>query len=165
MPVNALNIASFFVEKGVSPLQLQKLLYYAQVWYFVKHNDRLFDDDIKAWKFGPVAPNIWQSFKYMRRTDPIPADRLKYHPTPNHLVDHLQQVWNAYGHLSGSQLVDLTHNELPWKMSRIGLLNSEPSSKPVKISHSTTRDYVLTDGKIPVVLSQPSWGEYSNQHH
>lgn len=44
--INVLNIASFFVKKGVSPLQLQKLLYYAQVWFFVKHGNRLFFSDI-----------------------------------------------------------------------------------------------------------------------
>ena len=165
-PTSTFNIASFFVKKGVSPLQLQKLLYYAQVWYFVKTNDLLFLDDIKAWKYGPVIPDVWHSFKYIRRTDMIPKDRLIDNKVPSLIVDHLNQIWDAYGSLSASQLVDQTHSELPWIMSRIGLLNSQPSTKSVTINKSTTKDFFLDlDGKIPVLSSQPSTGHYSNQHY
>lgn len=161
---SAIDIASFFVKKGVSPLQLQKLLYYAQVWFFVKTNRWLFSDEIKAWKYGPVVPDIWQRFKYMRRTDIIPHDRLAHKDYPGQFNDHLQQVWDAYGHLTGSQLVDLSHGELPWQSSRIGLLNNQPSRNPVVIDKNTTKDFMLNDGKIPFISPQPSRGNYSNRH-
>lgn len=161
---NVLNIASFFVGKGVSPLKLQKLLYYSKVWFFVKTGKDLFYQDIKAWIYGPVVPDIWQKFKYIRRTDIIPSDRLDDYPVPSHVIPHLEEVWDVYGHLSGSQLVDLTHKELPWRMSRIGYLGSQPSSKPVVISKTTTSNYILTDGKIPEVCSKLSLGIYSNKH-
>ena len=161
---NVLNIASFFVKRGVSPLKLQKLLYYAQVWFFVKHNNRLFSSDIKAWKYGPVVPDIWQLFKFIRRTDRIPPKKLDYYITPHELTNHLQEVCDAYSHLSGSQLVDLTHNELPWKLSRIGLLSDQPSNKPVIIFTQTTREFILDNGKIPYIPPKPSRGDYSDQH-
>ena len=162
--INVLNTASFFVKKGVSPLQLQKLLYYAQVWFFVKHGNRLFFSDIKAWKYGPVVPEIWQLFRFIRRTDGIPRNKLDDYNPPSAFTSHLQEVWDAYGHLSGSQLVDLTHSELPWKLSRIGLLSDQPSSKPVIISKRTTREFILDHGKIPFIPATSSRGEYSNQH-
>lgn len=165
MSVSALTIASFFVQRGVSPLKLQKLLYYAQVWYFVKSGGKLFLDDIKAWVYGPVVPEIWQEFKYMRRTDTIPQNRLPYIELPDDISYHLNEVWISYGHLSGSQLVDLTHNEDPWRLSRIGLLSHAPSKKPVIIDKNTTANYKLIEGKIPYVHSKPSRGQYSNQHY
>ena len=164
MPVSALEIASFFVQRGVSPLKLQKLLYYAQVWYFVKFGNKLFSDDIKAWVFGPVVPATWQEFKYMRRTSTIPQNRIPDFQPSDDIANHLKEVWDSYGHLSGAQLVDLTHSEDPWRLSRIGLLSQDPSKKPVVIDKNTTANYKLINGKIPYVDSKPSWGQYSNQH-
>ena len=160
----AIDIASFFVNKGVSPLQFQKLLYYAQVWYFVKTNHWLFSDEIKAWKYGPVTPDVWQYFKYMRMTDIIPTHKLSHRNLPVQFNEHLQEVWDAYGHLTCSQLVDLSHRELPWQSSHIGPLSRQPSRKPVVINKNTTRDYVLRNGKIPFVDSTPSHGNYSNKY-
>ncbi|MEM6738388.1 MAG: type II toxin-antitoxin system antitoxin SocA domain-containing protein [Bacteroidota bacterium] len=162
MATDVLNIASFFVRKGVSPLQLQKLLYYSQVWYVVKENEKLFDQDIKAWIYGPVVAEIWENFRYIKRTSIIPKDRLDSFDTPLLYVDHLEEVWYSYGHLSGSQLVDLTHSELPWRSSRIGLLKNQPSHRPVIINEETLKYYNLVNGRIPFIPPTFSRGEYSN---
>lgn len=162
---NVFSVASFFVQKGVSPLQLQKLLYYSQVWFFVKNDKKLFNDQIKAWIYGPVVPKVWQTFKYMRRTDQIPTDRLSNFQVDSDLIDHLDQIWKSYGHLSGSQLVDLTHNELPWRTSRTGLLDNQPSITPVIINKKTTINYRIDkNGNIPIVsIKDKSLGIYSSK--
>jgi uncharacterized phage-associated protein len=152
MSHNALNISSFFIAKGVSPLKLQKLLYYSQLWYFERRGERLFNDEIRAWIYGPVVSDVWHHFKWMKRSSQIPTGRA---PIPVLLTStqqyHLDQVWEAYGHLSGSELVDLTHNETPWKVSRKGLLTDQPSQRAVIIDKNTTKDFHLVNGVIPRV--------------
>lgn len=160
----ALQIASFYIDKGVSPLKLQKLLYYSQVWWYVKTNKFLFKDIVRAWIYGPVVPDVWSEFKYMKRTAIIPKFRL----TPYDLrgiEDHLIDVWNKYGSLTGSDLVDLTHSEAPWLDARQGVLHNEPSTNSININKITTSEFVLNlDGTIPYPKDQDasSRGRYSN---
>lgn len=60
----ALDLSKYIISKCVrdghpiSNLQLQKILYYIQV-YFLKHDNIAFPDAIEAWQFGPVVPNIY----------------------------------------------------------------------------------------------------------
>jgi len=159
----ALDIASFFIKKGVSPLKLQKLLYYSQVWFFIKKNDKLFQDKIQAWIYGPVIYDVWNNFKYMKRSVLIPYNRAINLDFTDEITFHLQDVWDAYGHLSGADLVDLTHSDLPWKNSRKGLLNDQPSDNEVLIDKDTISDFVLDPiDKIPVINKGNSLGHYSN---
>lgn len=60
----ALNLSKYIVNKCVadnhpiSNLQLQKILYYIQE-DFVRRGELAFSDDIEAWQFGPVVPNVY----------------------------------------------------------------------------------------------------------
>ena len=46
----------------ISNLQLQKILYYLQV-YFIQHEGiPLFEDEIEAWQFGPVIPEVYYEY-------------------------------------------------------------------------------------------------------
>lgn len=38
----------------VSPMKLQKLVYFAPGWYLALFNKPLIDERVEAWKFGPV---------------------------------------------------------------------------------------------------------------
>ena len=164
MNYNALEISTFFIKKGVSPLKLQKLLYYSQLWFFVKNEKKLFTDRINAWIYGPVVHDVWSEFKYIKRTSEIPKKRMdSMFCDVSNVDNHLEDVWNAYGHLTGGDLVDLTHSESPWKNSRKGLLKNTPSNKEVLINSDTTIDFFLTkNNTIPIANSKNSFGNYSN---
>ena len=45
----------------ISNLQLQKILYYIQKDYLIR-DSIAFSDDIEAWQFGPVVPNVYYHF-------------------------------------------------------------------------------------------------------
>ncbi len=66
--MQALNLAKYIVTKCVkedypiSNLQLQKILYYIQVWFLQNTRDVAFSDDIEAWQFGPVIPEVYYFF-------------------------------------------------------------------------------------------------------
>ncbi|MCO7721944.1 DUF4065 domain-containing protein [Myroides odoratimimus] len=162
----ALDISNFFISKGgVSPLKLQKLLYYSQVWYFVKKKNSLFSDNIGAWVYGPAIYNVWSNFRFMKRSSDIPKFRAKEINFPNNTLSHLEDVWNAYGHLTGAQLVDLTHSEKPWTISRQGYLDDQPSDKFITIDDYTTSDYQLTQNNtIPkAIMPLNALGSFDNR--
>jgi uncharacterized phage-associated protein len=70
MNLPAIDVANYFLSKAdpeagdvISNLKLQKLLYYAQGFHLAIYGERLFIEQIKAWKHGPVVPDIYHHFK------------------------------------------------------------------------------------------------------
>lgn len=63
----AIELSKYIVTKCVnddypiSNLQLQKILFYIQK-EFLKLGNIAFSDDIEAWPFGPVVPNVYYQF-------------------------------------------------------------------------------------------------------
>ena len=60
----ACYIITYCVEHGhpISNLQLQKILYYIQLYYLKETGFPAFRDSIEAWQFGPVVPNVYYRF-------------------------------------------------------------------------------------------------------
>lgn len=67
MCYSAVDLSKYIVYKcitegqPISNLQLQKILYYIQR-EFLKNDRIAFADDIQAWQFGPVVPNVYYTF-------------------------------------------------------------------------------------------------------
>ena len=64
------NVARYTVFRlqqlgvSISPLKLQKLLYYIQAWHMVYFDKQsLFDEEPEAWVNGPVYRQIYDEFK------------------------------------------------------------------------------------------------------
>lgn len=61
---SAIDLSKYIVSmcikdsQPISNLQLQKILYYIQK-DFLNRGDIAFPDDIEAWQFGPVVPNVY----------------------------------------------------------------------------------------------------------
>ena len=49
-------------EEYISNLQLQKILFYIQEYYLKKEKRAIFADEIYAWQFGPVVPEVYYEF-------------------------------------------------------------------------------------------------------
>lgn len=65
---SALQLAKYIVSKciedkhPISNLQLQKILYFVQREFLQKRGHSAFKDDIEAWRFGPVVPEVYYYF-------------------------------------------------------------------------------------------------------
>ncbi len=65
---SAMAVANFIVnkcyvdKKPVSNLQLQKILYFTWVDYYKQTEHTLFWDNICAWPFGPVVPEVYYEY-------------------------------------------------------------------------------------------------------
>lgn len=64
----ALDVANYVVRKSmqdgrpISNLQLQKILYYIQVYFIQTEHRALFSDEIEAWKHGPVVRSVYNRY-------------------------------------------------------------------------------------------------------
>lgn len=64
--MTALTAAETLIEiggKAFSNLQIQKLLYLAQMFQLGQNDKPMFDEDFEAWKLGPVIPSVYQTAK------------------------------------------------------------------------------------------------------
>lgn len=69
MSISAINVANAFIsftepEKGdlISNLKVQKMLYYVQGYHLALYDDRFFNEEIMAWQYGPVVPDVYHYF-------------------------------------------------------------------------------------------------------
>lgn len=101
----------------ITPLKLQKLLYYVQGLALHIYNKPAFEDKILAWSYGPVVEEIYYKYKSKRRS-PISsvANAVK---VCEGLENIIEIVINTYGKYSAGSLIDLTHDEEPWKNTDI----------------------------------------------
>ena len=72
VPSKMLMVISYIFEQlgEVTPLALQKILYFIQGLYFSKYGIPLFSDNCQAWVHGPVYAEIYDMFSSFRY-DPI----------------------------------------------------------------------------------------------
>lgn len=118
----AINIAYHLLDIAhrngdcITNLKLQKLLYYAQAWFMVNNNGKLlFEDDIEAWKYGPVVRSVYDNFKkYNSSPIEISKRRRKIKPLEKNEEIFLEEFSITFYKFSASELVAMTHNERPW---------------------------------------------------
>jgi len=137
-------IARYILCKSsdITPMALQKLLYYAQAFFHALFREDLFTDDCQAWAYGPVYPDVY--YRY-REYGYNPIDM----PTEDFSVDLgeltvkeielIDAVIDAFGQYSGTVLSRITHSERPWIEAR-GTL--QPSDRSVTvINRDSINDY------------------------
>jgi len=122
MATTALQIANKIIqntdtERGdiVSNLKLQKLLYYLQGFHLAVFDKELFSEDFEAWQYGPVVPEVYHNFKEfgswaleMKEENGIPE-------LTEEQEDLFFQVMTEYGQFNAVKLMEMTHEEEPWK--------------------------------------------------
>lgn len=100
---------------SLTNLKLQKLLYYVQAEYLVKHNGKpLFYENIEAWQYGPVVREVYDVYKYFGR-NPINDEDLKdrFDLSDQEKID-IEKVLEKYMSYSAYELVSSIHQEQPW---------------------------------------------------
>jgi uncharacterized phage-associated protein len=51
------------IKREVTNIHINKVLYFAYVWFLLGRNEPLTHAKIEAWDYGPVFREVWQSFK------------------------------------------------------------------------------------------------------
>ncbi len=139
MKTNALSVANYFIDlaikdgKPIHLLGLVKRVYIAHGFSLALLHHGLINerfDKVEAWKYGPVIPSVYHSFKQHRagqiaeKTVIMEWNEEKNCPifkTPD-LTDKeerriVEMVWKRYKEYSDSELVTLTHMKgTPWEV-------------------------------------------------
>ena len=125
--VRIFDVANFFLkvvdrESGstITPLKLQKLLYYAQGYYLAINGKELFGEDFQAWAHGPANVGIYEKYKsFGSNCLPEPTEEIASCLSPS-IIEFLYDIWNTFGIYDGKYLEILTHKETPWIKAREG---------------------------------------------
>lgn len=138
--IKSTDVARYLLAKAnedgglISPLKMQKLVYYAYVWNLVENKDRLFAESPQAWPRGPVFPSLYKGLKKYG-SSPIPdeyigdiEDVVLRLGEKTKIID---KVYEKYEVLTPFELVMLTHEEKPWKDKRKGMGSFAPSATAI----------------------------------
>lgn len=100
-------------KRPISNLKLQKLLYFLWIDYFKKNNCSLFNENICAWQFGPVVPEVYYEFcSYAGSPINKIYDIVIYNQNDSVIINNLI---DKYIEFSASKLVEMTHKAFkPW---------------------------------------------------
>lgn len=136
MPHKATEIANWFLDKAshegkkLTQMQLVKLVYLSHGWFLGVADKPLIEENVQAWEWGPVIPEIYKEFKSWG-SDPI-DDFKKSFPNLNSEEQlTLDFVWRRYGSKSGFYLSKITHKpETPWDKTRTDTLNARHAVIP-----------------------------------
>ena len=126
-------------EKNVSltPMQLIKLVYIAHGWMLALYDRPLISDEVQAWKFGPVIPELYRLVARFR-ADPV-LGRLPEPEAPRFDEEEsalIDDVFGKYGRRSGGVLSSLTHRpDTPWAQTW------KPDSWAAPISNALIKEH------------------------
>lgn len=120
--VSCIDVANLFLRWGneegdlITNLKMQKLLYYAQAWHLVFFKKPLFKEDVEAWELGPVLSAAYQEFKKFK-FNPIKykSDNKELKLFTDKQLEFLSSCYETFIRFSAHDLVNMTHNEQPWK--------------------------------------------------
>ncbi|MDO5406041.1 MAG: DUF4065 domain-containing protein [Eubacteriales bacterium] len=117
--------------EDITPLALQKALYYIQGFYYAFYKTFLFSEDCQAWVHGPVYREIY--FRYRDyKFDPIECsdefDDSVFSSSEKAILESVAKHICCY---SGKVLEKFTHSEAPWLSARGELLENVPSDRMI----------------------------------
>ncbi len=115
--------------EDITPLSLQKALYYIQGFYYSFTHNYLFKEDCQAWVHGPVYREIYdkyKEYKYEKINQYKYINEENFDDFEKEIIDNVIKYFCCY---SGKILEQFTHLEQPWKIARKGLATDKNSEK------------------------------------
>lgn len=116
---------------SLTPLKLQKILYYISTEYFRKFGKRLFAEDFQKWQYGPVVKEVYHEFKssglhhiakpkaILEISANFGISRKEFEVEPMLVNEEFTKIANMvienYTPWRVFDLVELTHKEPAWK--------------------------------------------------
>lgn len=164
----AMDVANYIVNyanntlkaSNLTPIKLQKILYYVYVNCLVKQDTKLFNQSIEKWKFGPVVSDVYHNFKMFGTSHidstistfevdnlenggfsvsevPFDPEKIKL---PENVLKIIHATIRELIDVDPFKLVEDTHKEEPWKRMEKDILKG-------------VRGLVYTDEEIKKYLS------------
>lgn len=150
--VNALNVGNNILKRGfaenidITPMKLQKLIYFVYRDYLKRTQRPLFNERFETWRYGPVIPSVYNEFKKYGsnaiRNYALEPGKTSFFtvneessPVFKEIIDN---VWMQYKHYDGIVLSSMTHQEgTAWK-----------KAYDARISYLSDTDIIQEGGSI-----------------
>lgn len=118
MKYDALEVARYILtyclykKSPFSNLKLQKLLYFVQGECYKRTGEPLFNNNVSAWQFGPVAPDVYYEYCVYAGTPILESYETAIDPKTRQMID---EVVEARRKTPMWKLADETHEPgTPW---------------------------------------------------
>ena len=140
----AIDVANFFIEvfkdseDPLTKFRLIKFVYNAQGCSLARMNEPLFDEDLEAWKAGPVVPSVYRATRDYGKThiSKTLEGSYSHNVFSKEQLELLMDVSLKYGKYSTSRLWELCHDlNSPWSKVYVD------GKRNIKISKESIRNY------------------------
>lgn len=135
--MRGLEVAKYIVNlclkhgRPVSNLRLQKIMYLANVYYIMKQNKPLIEDDFEAWKIGPIIPEVYWEYSIYANAPIIPF----YKEDADIDSEKIKVVENLIINLSATE---------PWRLAEICYRKDGAWSRTHRNGHGNREAIPLT---------------------
>ena len=115
---NSILKRAFEENCEITPLKLQKLMYFTYKEYLQKTGTALFDERFEVWKLGPVVKSVYNEFRRFT-ANPITSYAKSYAEEKAQVIarkegqfyETLDIIWKKYYGLNAITLSEITHVE------------------------------------------------------
>lgn len=133
------------MEAEMTNMKVQKLLYYSQSLHLALYEEPLFEEEIQAWRYGPVCPPAYRFYsEFEAQQLPIPRKEALEELSPEK-EEFLEEIWEHFGGYHAYLLSDMTHAEFPWKKARKNLPPEASSTEPIRLDDMKALGYQKLD--------------------
>lgn len=128
---NALLAKAQESGRQLTPMHVQKLLYFLHGWFLAYTGEKLVDEPFEAWAYGPVIDSVYRELKsygrapvpsYIREGDPAPDGGSRYlmvSKNDQQFWSVLDRVWNELERFDAIELSAMSHvRGSPWETAR-----------------------------------------------
>ncbi|MCC8369490.1 MAG: DUF4065 domain-containing protein [Rickettsia endosymbiont of Oxypoda opaca] len=120
--LSCFDVANYFLvlvdrEAGdtITQLKLQKLVYFAQGISLALFNKPLFNEEIEAWEFGPVAPKLRIPFGNLKNGPIAAPGEMDFDIYNQQQKGFIYKIYSVYGEHTAHYLSNLTHTHSIWQ--------------------------------------------------
>lgn len=141
--INYSNICDY----SISNLKLQKILYFIQAKFLNENDYPCFVEEIEAWSFGPVVPQVYREYKeygaghipYIEKYYCFGAGLFDFQVKKyddniicNCDKEKINDMIDECSQYSATDLVNITHKQAPWVDAYVPYLNKIITKDSIK---------------------------------
>lgn len=154
LPLNVMDVARYVVnysnekDYGISNPKLQKVLYFIQAYFLIREKVPCFSEEIEAWAFGPVVPEVYEEFESSGSCD-IPyiktyrifrdrglfsLERCEFDDLviPDAVKREINRVVDRLAGYSATDLTEITMRQDPWENAYVPGEQNEITTESIR---------------------------------
>jgi len=160
--ISVLKVASYLTERylrvygqKMDEMKLHKLLYFTQKECIIQLGEPMFEEEMRAWKYGPVVPCVRQAYKNDELHEKLTEEDEKRYQAV------FDALFEMYAGKSSWSLVTHSHCEKSWKRARVGYGEYESSDVPMMVEdiYEDAKDAIKRRAEVEAYKKFYQWLE------